>query len=157
MVEVARRLGGPKTVCRILSGQRYPDVSWEQGKEWVLEAIDKVLPVARSCDVVLGMENHYKDGFWSYPEFAQKMDRFLDIVDSIVDHTHFGVQYDPSNAIVAGDDPIALLRKVASRVVEHACQRSISGGGAPVSSHYANLTAPSVTRPTCAMELPDRV
>ena len=28
------------------------------------------------------MENHYKDGFWEYPEFAQKMDRFVDIVDS---------------------------------------------------------------------------
>lgn len=129
MLRVARRLGGPRTVCRVLSGQRYPDVSWEQGREWVLEAIDQVLPVARECDVVLGMENHYKDGFWTYPEFAQKMDRFLDIIDSVVDRTSFGVQYDPSNAIVAGDDPIALLRKVADRVVSmHASDRYLADG-----------------------------
>ncbi len=47
MVRVARRLGGPQTVCRILSGQRYPEVSLEEGREWILEAIDQVLPVAR--------------------------------------------------------------------------------------------------------------
>ena len=26
LIEVARRLGGPRTVCRLLSGQRYPDL-----------------------------------------------------------------------------------------------------------------------------------
>jgi sugar phosphate isomerase/epimerase len=129
MVRVARRLGGPGTVCRVLSGQRYPDVSWKEGREWVLEAIDQVLPAARECQIVLGLENHYKDGFWSYPEFAQKMERFLDIVDAVVDHTNFGVQYDPSNAIVAGDDPIALLRHVAGRVVSmHASDRYLAEG-----------------------------
>ncbi len=88
-----------------------------------------MLPVAREHDIVLGLENHYKDGFWKYPEFAQKMDVFLELVDSISDRDHFGVQYDPSNAIVAGDDPIALLRAVASRVVSmHASDRSLAAG-----------------------------
>lgn len=129
MVKVAKRLGGPRTVCRILSGQRYPTVSWEEGRQWVLEAIDQVLPVAREADVVLGMENHYKDGFWAYPEFAQKMDRFVDILDSVVDHSNFGVQYDPSNALVAGDDPIELLRRVVTRVVSmHASDRFLAPG-----------------------------
>ncbi len=129
MIRVTRRLGGPRSVCRVLSGQRYPGISWEQGREWVLEAIDQVLPVARECEVVLGMENHYKDGFWAYPEFAQKMDRFVDIVNAVVDRTNFGVQYDPSNAIVAGDDPIALLRQVADRVVSmHASDRYLAEG-----------------------------
>jgi len=129
MLKVARRLGGPRTVCRVLSGQRYPEVSWEQGKEWVLQCIEEVLPAAREHDIVLGMENHYKDGFWRYPEFAQKMDRFLDIVNSIDDRTHFGVQYDPSNAIVAGDDPIELLKRTAGRVVSmHASDRYLAEG-----------------------------
>jgi sugar phosphate isomerase/epimerase len=129
MIRVTRRLGGPKAVCRILSGQRYPDVSWEQGREWVLEAIDQVLPVARESEIVLGLENHYKDGFWSYPEFAQKMNRFLDILDAIVDRTNFGVQFDPSNALVAGDDPIELLKRVADRVVSmHASDRYLADG-----------------------------
>lgn len=129
MIRVARRLGGEGAVCRVLSGQRYPGVSWEQGRDWVVNAIEQLLPVAREYGVVLGMENHYKDGFWSYPEFAQKMDRFLAIVDAISETDHFGVQYDPSNAIVAGDDPLELLRQVAGRVVSmHASDRYLEDG-----------------------------
>lgn len=129
LIRVTRRLGGPRAVCRVLSGQRYPEVSREQGLAWVVECINEVLPVAREFDIVLGLENHYKDGFWKYPEFAQKQDVFLDLVNAIPDRTHFGVQYDPSNAIVAGDDPIALLRAVADRVVSmHASDRYLAEG-----------------------------
>ncbi len=129
MIRVCRRLGGPKSVCRVLSGQRYPEVSREQGVSWVVEAITKLLPTAREHDVILGMENHYKDGFWKYPEFAQKKDVFLEIVNTIPDRTYFGVQYDPSNAIVAGDDPVQLLRDTADRVVSmHASDRYLAEG-----------------------------
>src|SRR3712207_2505363 len=44
LVRVARRLGGPRTVCRVLSGQRYPGVGREQGLEWVVGCIHAVLP-----------------------------------------------------------------------------------------------------------------
>ncbi|MCI0699518.1 MAG: sugar phosphate isomerase/epimerase [Planctomycetia bacterium] len=129
MVRITRRLGGPRSVCRVLSGQRYPEVSREQGLEWVVECINVVLPAARECDVILGLENHYKDGFWKYPEFAQKQAVFLELVNAIPDRTHFGVQYDPSNATVAGDDPIELLRAVADRVVSmHASDRYLVEG-----------------------------
>ncbi len=129
MVRATARLGGARAVCRVLSGPRYPEVSWEQGRDWVIDAIQAVLPVAREHDVILGLENHYKDGFWKYPEFAQKMDRFLAIVESISDRQHFGVQYDPSNAIVAGDDPLELLKRVADRVVSmHASDRFLAPG-----------------------------
>jgi sugar phosphate isomerase/epimerase len=129
MVRVTRRLGGPRAVCRVLSGQRYPGVSREQGLEWVVACVEAVLPVAREYDVVLGLENHYKDGFWTYPEFAQKKDVFLELLAAIPDRNHFGVQYDPSNAIVAGDDPIDLLEAVADRVVSmHASDRYLAEG-----------------------------
>jgi sugar phosphate isomerase/epimerase len=129
MVRVARRLGGPGTVCRVLSGQRYPDVPRELGLEWCVACIEAVLPVARELDVILGLENHYKDGFWKYPEFAQKKDVFLDLVNAVTDRTHFGVQYDPSNATVAGDDPLELLEAVADRVVSmHASDRYLVEG-----------------------------
>ena len=79
--------------------------------------------------MVLGLENHYKDGFWTYPEFAQKKEVFLALLEAIPDRTHFGVQYDPSNAIVAGDDPVALLEAVADRVVSmHASDRYLAEG-----------------------------
>lgn len=129
MIDVTHRLGGAGAVCRVLSGQRYPEVSWPDGRQWVIEAIRELLPVAREKSVVLGMENHYKDGFWKYPEFAQKMDRFIRIVDAIEDRQNFGVQYDPSNAIVAGDDPLELLRAIAPRVVSmHASDRYLAEG-----------------------------
>jgi sugar phosphate isomerase/epimerase len=129
LVKVARRLGGPHTVCRVLSGQRYPEVDRRQGLEWVVDCINQVLPAAREHDVILGLENHYKDSFWKYPEYAQKIDVFLELVALITDRDHFGVQFDPSNAIVAGDDPIALLRAVAGRVVSmHASDRYLAPG-----------------------------
>jgi sugar phosphate isomerase/epimerase len=127
MIAVARRLGGPKTVCRVLSGQRHPGVSREEGLGWVHEAIMKLIPVAREYGVILGLENHYKDGSWQFPEFAQKIDVFLELVASIPERDYFGVQYDPSNAIVAGDDPIALLNAIAGRVVSmHASDRYLA-------------------------------
>lgn len=129
MIRVCRRLGGSRSVCRVLSGQRYPEVSRAQGVQWVVESICSLLPVAREYDIVMGIENHYKDGFWRYPEFAQKQDVFLEVVAAIPDRLHFGVQYDPSNALVAGDDPVALLEAVADRVVSmHASDRYLAGG-----------------------------
>jgi sugar phosphate isomerase/epimerase len=128
-IGVARRLGGPGVVCRVLSGQRHPGVERERGIEWVKRAIEALLPVAREQEVILGLENHYKDGAWRYPEFAQRKDVFLELVSSIADRRHFGVQYDPSNAIVAGDDPIELLLTVADRVVSmHASDRYLEQG-----------------------------
>lgn len=63
------------------------------------------------------------------PEFAQKREVFLRIVNAIPERKHFGVQYDPSNAIVAGDDPIQLLRDVKERVVSmHASDRYLAEG-----------------------------
>jgi sugar phosphate isomerase/epimerase len=129
MIEATRRLGGAGAVCRVLSGQRYPEVGREQGIEWVVEGIETVLPAAREHGIVLGLENHYKDGFWRYPEFAQKQDVFLELLRRIPERQYFGVQYDPSNAIVAGDDPVELLRAVAGRVVSmHASDRYLAPG-----------------------------
>lgn len=129
LIGVTLRLGGRGAVCRVLSGPRYPHVALRQGLDWVAECITTCLPAARECGIVLGLENHYKDGFWRYPEFAQKMNVFLELLEMIPERQCFGVQYDPSNAIVAGDDPIELLRRVAPRVVSmHASDRYLAEG-----------------------------
>ena len=129
MMEAARFLGGRGTACRILTGQRYPDLSLEEGLERVAECYDRILPAAAELDVVLALENHYKDGYWTWPEFAQKMEVFLKVLDSVPESPHFGVQYDPSNAFVAGDDPIELLDAVLPRVVTmHASDRFLAEG-----------------------------
>lgn len=126
MIDVTALLGGK--FCRVLSGQRRPEVSRKQGVQWVVESIRELLDYAAGKGVVLAMENHYKDNYWKHPEFAQKMEIFVEIVDRI-DSPGFGVQYDPSNTILAGEDPIELLERVKHRVVTmHASDRFLKPG-----------------------------
>ena len=114
--------------CRVLSGQRRPELTRERGLDLVVGCIEACLPEAEACGVTLILENHYKDDFWSFPEFAQRMDVFCELVDRIR-HPYFGVNYDPSNAFLAGDDPLELLRRVKHRVVTmHASDRFLAEG-----------------------------
>ncbi len=126
MIELTASFGGK--FCRVLSGQRYPGLSREAGVAQVVRVLKSLLPFAEKHDVVLTMENHYKDSFWLYPEFAQKMDVFLEIVEQI-DSPWFGVNFDPSNTVLAGEDPIELLKKIRHRVVSmHASDRYLISG-----------------------------
>lgn len=114
--------------CRVLSGQRRPELTRARGIELVAQSIEACLPEAERCGVTLIIENHYKDDFWSYPEFAQKMEVFCELVER-VQHPRFGVNYDPSNAFLAGDDPLELLQRVKHRVVTmHASDRTLVEG-----------------------------
>jgi len=125
-IRMAAALGAK--FCRVLSGQRRPELTREQGLSLVTASIEACLPEAEACGVTLIIENHYKDDFWSFPEFAQKMDVFCELVDRIR-HPRFGVNYDPSNAFLAGDDPLELLRRVKHRVVTmHASDRYLAEG-----------------------------
>lgn len=126
MIRVTAELGGG--FCRVLSGQKRPWQDTQETLRQVVGCIEQCIPTAESCGIVLAIENHFKDGYWQYPEFAQKEDVFLSILDAI-DSPWFGVQYDPSNAIVAGEDPLALLDKVLPRVkTVHASDRYIEEG-----------------------------
>lgn len=114
---------------RVLSGQWRPNVSRADGLRWAKECILELLPAAEAAGVTLILENHYKDTLWQFPEFAQRLDAFVELVESIPPTPWFGVNYDPSNAIIAGDDPIALLEAVKHRVVTmHASDRYFEGG-----------------------------
>ena len=86
------------------------------------------LPAARgrAAASTLVIENHYKDNYWQYPEFAQQMDVFCELVARI-DSPHFGVNYDPSNTILAGEDPLELLAAGQAPRGNDARQRSLSG------------------------------
>ena len=125
-IEMTAALGGK--YCRVLSGQRRPEVSRAAGIEYAATSIEACLPTAEKYGVTLIIENHYKDNYWQYPEFAQKADVFCDLVER-VQSPHFGVNYDPSNTILAGEDPIDLLERVKHRVVTmHASDRYLAEG-----------------------------
>ena len=126
MIEITAFFGGK--FCRVLSGQRRPELARAAGVAQVVRVIKSLLPFAEKNGVVLNMGNHYKDNYWQYPEFAQKMDVFAEIVDQI-DSPWFGVNYDPSNTILAGEDPLELLERVKHRVVSmHASDRFLKSG-----------------------------
>jgi len=55
-------------------------MSRDEGVARTLDGIRRSLDYAAQRDVVLCIENHYKDGTWRYPEFAQPEDIFLEIV-----------------------------------------------------------------------------
>jgi sugar phosphate isomerase/epimerase len=125
-IDMTASLGG--SFCRVLSGQRRPSISIRDGLAWSKECILACIPFAREKGITLILENHYKDDFWEFPEFAQQMEIFCELVNSIED-PGFGVNYDPSNAWLAGDDPIELLKRISSRVVTmHASDRYLKQG-----------------------------
>jgi len=126
MIEITAFFGG--RFCRVLSGQRRPGLTRQAGITQVVRVISDLLPFAEKHGVVLTMENHYKDNYWQYPEFAQKMDVFCEIVDRI-ESPWFGVNYDPSNTILAGENPLVLLDRIKRRVVSmHASDRFLKSG-----------------------------
>jgi len=125
-IDMTHALGA--SYCRVLSGQKRPELSVEEGVQLAADCISECLPYAQEKNITLIIENHYKDDFWEYPEFAQKMDIFCKLVDKI-QHPFFGVNYDPSNTYLAGEDPIELLQRVAHRVVTmHASDRYLKYG-----------------------------
>lgn len=125
-IDMTYALGG--SYCRVLSGQRRPELSIDEGVQLAADCIHECLPYAEERNITLIIENHYKDDFWIYPEFAQKMDVFCKLVDAI-HHSYFGVNYDPSNTYLAGEDPLDLLMRVSDRVVTmHASDRYLKEG-----------------------------
>ncbi|MEC3881966.1 sugar phosphate isomerase/epimerase family protein [Parapedobacter sp. 10938] len=125
-IDMTDALGG--RYCRVLSGQRRPELSIDEGVKLAADAIQECLAYAKTFGITLILENHYKDDFWKFPEFAQKAEVFGQIVDAI-DDSHFGVNYDPSNAFLAGEDPLDLLEKVKYRIkTMHASDRYLVGG-----------------------------
>jgi len=125
-MEMTAALGGK--YCRVLSGQRRPEVSREEGIQYAVSSIEACLPLAEKLGLTLIIENHYKDNYWDYPEFAQMADVFCELV-SRIDSPYFGVNYDPSNTILAGEDPLELLERIKHRVVTmHASDRYLTEG-----------------------------
>ncbi|REE91685.1 sugar phosphate isomerase/epimerase [Paenibacillus taihuensis] len=113
---------------RVLSGQNRPGIAREDGIAWTIECIQRLIPYAETRNVHLVMENHYKDGYWVYPEFAQSTDVFLAIISKI-SSPWFGVNFDPSNALLAGEDPLMVMEQVKDRIMTiHASDRYLKPG-----------------------------
>jgi sugar phosphate isomerase/epimerase len=125
-IDLTVELGG--RFCRTLTGQNRPGLDRKKTVTWCVEMIREAVAYAADRGIIINIENHYKDGYWQYPEFALRSDVFLEIIGQI-DSPFFGVNFDPSNTIVAGEDPLELLQKIKGRVVSmHASDRYLKDG-----------------------------
>ncbi|HET7220714.1 MAG TPA: sugar phosphate isomerase/epimerase family protein [Vicinamibacterales bacterium] len=126
-IDLAVRVGAHH--CRTLSGQKYPGLSLREGVARAADCIRRSLDYAAARNVVLCLENHYKVSEWVYPEFAQQEEPFLALLDALPETPYLGVQFDPSNALIGGFDPVSFLDKVKHRVVTmHASDRYLEPG-----------------------------
>ena len=123
MLRATAELGGQ--YCRVLSGQARPGIDPDEALGWVIDALTVLEPLAREAGVTMCLENHYKDNLWTAPEFAQSHARYLAILDA-VDSPWLAAQFDPSNAIIAGEDQYVLLERILPRLATvHASDRYI--------------------------------
>jgi len=121
-VDAAGVLDAPNV--RVTTGMRHPEISEEEGIEWVVHSIELLGEYASAHGVTLALEDHYKDRFaWEHPDFAQKKETFLAIFDRLR-NTPVMVNFDCSNPIMVGDNPLDILQAVKGRVVSvHASDR----------------------------------
>jgi sugar phosphate isomerase/epimerase len=111
--DVAAELGA--SFMRVTAGQAHPGVEREAGISWAVAGLTACLDKAAATRVTLCYENHTKGYAWTYNDFSQPADRFLEIVARTAG-TSLKLLYDTANTLAAGDDPLAVLDRVKDRV-----------------------------------------
>mgnify|MGYP001048582173 CR=1 FL=1 len=111
--EVAAQLGA--SFMRVTAGQAHPGVERADGITWAVEGLTACLERSSAAGITLCYENHTKGYAWTYNDFSQPADRFLEIV-ARTEGTSLKLLYDTANTLAAGDDPLAVLERVKHRV-----------------------------------------
>ena len=73
------------------------------------------LEPAKQAGIVLAYENHTKGYAWTYNDFSQPAEIFLEIVRR-TEGTGLGVLFDTANTLATGVDPLTVLEQVKHRV-----------------------------------------
>ena len=126
-IDMTHALGG--SYCRVLSGQRRPELSDAEGVRLAADSIKACIPYAKERGVTLILENHYKDDFWLYPEFAQKMDVFCALVSPALRRLRRELRPQQRLHRRRRPDRTAQARLEARR--DHACLGSLPHRGHP--------------------------
>ena len=122
---VAAGLGAE--LVRVTDGQAHPETGREEGIEWAVEGLSRLVESVRHTDVTPVFENHAKPGAWEYTDFSQSPDIFLEIVAGTAP-VGLGVNFDTGNAAAFADDPVQLLDQVIDRVISiHASDTESKG------------------------------
>jgi AP endonuclease, family 2 len=90
-------------LCRVFSGNVKEGISYEQGRDWIIEGFRKVMPYAEEKKVTLVLENH---GL-----FAGKSDQIRHIIES-VGSDYLRAVTDTGNFMLVNEDPFEAVQKV---------------------------------------------
>jgi sugar phosphate isomerase/epimerase len=112
-VAVAHELGAP--LIRVTAGQAHPGVDRRAAVGWAAQGLISCLDEAAQAGLILAYENHTKGYAWTYNDFSQPAEIFLEIVDQ-TEGSGLRILYDTANTLAAGDDPLAVLERVKHRV-----------------------------------------
>ena len=93
-----------------------PGYTEDQGYDWVIESIEKMLPAAEKNGVILGLENH-----WGLSRTPEGLMRIVNAVDS----PWLQVLLDTGNFL---EDPYPKLDQCASKAVFMQCKTYYGGG-----------------------------
>jgi sugar phosphate isomerase/epimerase len=112
-LEIAVELGAP--LARVLSGQRHPGVSDEQGIGWIVEGLGALSSDADRLGVKLAIENHTKSFFWQHFDFVMRGELFARLIEALRG-TSVGVNFDTANPLVWGEETLPLFERVKDRL-----------------------------------------
>lgn len=112
-IEVARALEA--VGVRVTAGCVYDDVAREDAVRWAAENLSRLGDYAERRGVKLGFENHYRDRRWTNNDFCFRTPEFLEVFELLHD-TPVGVNFDTSNQLMTGDDPLRVLEAVKHKV-----------------------------------------
>ena len=112
-IDVVAELGAP--FARVTAGQAHPGVGRAEGIEWAVAGLTSCLDYAEQAGVTLCYENHTKGYAWTYFDFTQPADIFLEVM-ARTEGTGLRLLYDTANTLATGDDPLAVLAQVKDRV-----------------------------------------
>jgi sugar phosphate isomerase/epimerase len=124
-VAVASGLGC--NYVRLVAGQAHPETTREEGIAWAIAGMSALVEKTRGADVALVYENHGKPGAWTYTDFSQPPDIFMEIARAVTP-LGVGINFDTANATAFAPDPVALLNAVIDDVVTiHAADTAVRG------------------------------
>jgi sugar phosphate isomerase/epimerase len=124
-VAVASGLGC--NYVRLVAGQAHPETTREEGIAWAIAGMSALVEKTRGADVALVYENHGKPGAWTYTDFSQPPDIFMEIARAVTP-LGVGINFDTANATAFAPDPVALLDAVIDDVVTiHAADTVMRG------------------------------
>jgi sugar phosphate isomerase/epimerase len=112
-IDVTAELGAP--FARVTAGQAHPGVERDAGIEWAVAGLTSCLDYAAQAGVTLCYENHTKGYAWTYFDFTQPADIFLEVM-ARTKGTGLRLLFDTANTLATNDDPIAVLEQVKDRV-----------------------------------------